>query len=600
MVSKLFTILVGPDTRLTYWRAFFTALAASILLSFAGVFDHSLWTPDEPRVAEVGREMLVNGEFVVPTLAGKPFLEKPPLYWWVMAGLYRLFGVSDGVARSTSAVAGILTLMLVFDVTRRIADPFAGVTATMVTATMAGFYNHFHRVVVDPWLALFVMAGYWGFVVASFCKMDSSEEKTVRPSPLGIFVVYLAGGLAFLVKGPIGPGLLVAPLVVAIPATKRWNFLRSWVHIPGLLIFLSLCLWWPLMLYLQGGKELLSSGFIIPNILYRIFPKAAPYYQGGHGHSFWYYLQCPSEIIPWLITLPAVGHWLWRKRWPPGWNEQALVFLGSIFPIGIILLSIPGTKRMLYLLPLYAPLGIVIGAWVATTSRTEYAKKIDRYTHIILFVFSALFVLGALVAGGMAYFGGAEFFPRFFHAALQAKPSASVFFLLFGSLLIAGIDLTIHGVRLWKSSSPGVGLICAWFTLIAFVFGGSLYYLLGDGIKNLHVMTRDLQAMRAFPPELIGYRLDQTTMGFIPYETGLVPRNITTPEKLNHSLQETPVGKVLMFEKVFSQLPRELRSRLQSLRCWHFADQRSYCLYEVIPPLVQKETPGEEDLLGYQ
>jgi len=148
--SKLIGSLVEKLTTLTNRQAFLVALAASLLISFTGVFDHALWTPDEPRDAEVGREMLMSGDFVVPTLAGKPFLEKPPLYWWAMAGMCHLFGVSDGVARSTSALAAVITLLLVFDVARRIANPFAGLMATIVTATMSGFYQHFHRVVVDP------------------------------------------------------------------------------------------------------------------------------------------------------------------------------------------------------------------------------------------------------------------------------------------------------------------------------------------------------------------------------------------------------------------------------------------------------------------
>jgi len=577
-ILKLIGSLVEKLTVLTNRQAFLVALAASLLISFTGVFDHALWTPDEPRDAEVGRELLVSGDFVVPTLAGKPFLEKPPLYWWAMAGMYHLFGVSDGVARSTSALAGVMTLLLVFDVARRIANPFAGLMATIVTATLSGFYHHFHRVVVDPWLALFVMLGYWGFVVAVFSKKDLDDGKAIKPSAWGIFVIYLAGGLAFLVKGPVGPGLVAVPLFVAALITRRWNFFRSWVHIPGIVIFLALCLWWPLMLYFRGGKELLFDGFIRPNVFGRISPAFGQYHEGGHRHPFWYYLQFPSEIIPWVIALPAVGHWLWRKCWPSEWNGPALFFLASIFPIGVILLSLPVTKRMLYLLPLFAPLGAVIGAWVAATAKREYSQKIDHATHVIMLMILALSVLATLVAMPVAYFGGASFFARF-HAVLQAKPSALMFFMLFGLLLIMSIGLTTYGMRLWKSGSPRVGLVSACLVFIFFVCGGSLFFRLGDGVKNLHYFTRDLQTMKATFPELIGYRLDETTMGVIPYDTGFVPKNIATSEELDRYIVTTPRGKLLVFEAVFPNLPDDVRSRLQVLRCWHLGDRRAYCLY---------------------
>jgi len=577
-ILKLIGRLVEKLTTLTNRQAFSVAFAASLLISFTGVFDHALWTPDEPRDAEIGREMLVSGDFVVPNLAGKPFLEKPPLYWWAMAGMYHLFGVSDGVARSTSALAAVMTLLLVFDVARRIADPFAGLMATIVTATMSGFYLHFHRVVVDPWLALFVMLGYWGFVVAVFRKKNLGEGKTLKPSALGIFVIYLASGLAFLVKGPVGPGLVVVPLVVAIMATRRWNFFRSWTHVPGILVCLALCLWWPLMLYMRGGNGFLFDGFVFPNIFDRIFPAFGQYHKGGHAHPFWYYLQFPSEIIPWVITLPAVGHWLWRKRWPSEWNGPALVCLASLFPIGAILLSIPGTKRMLYLLPLFAPLGVVVGAWVAAIAKREYSQKIDHSTHVIMLIILALAALATSVAMLVAYFSGAGFFARF-HAVLQAKPSASMFFMLFGVLVFTAIGSTTYGMRLWEKGSPRVVLVCACLAFIFFVCGGSLFFRMGDGIKNLHYLTRDLQTMKAISPELIGYRLDETTMGIIPYDTGFVPKNITTPEALDRYLVTTPRGKLIMFERNFPNLPEEVRSRVQVLRCWHFGDHRSYCLY---------------------
>jgi len=380
-LSKPVAILTDPETVWTCRQAFFTAFAVAILISFTGVFDHSLWSPDEPRVAEIGREMLANRDLIVPTLAGKPFLEKPPLYWWVMTGLYHLFGVSDGVARTTSAIAGTLVLLLTFDVTRRVANPFAGLMATLVAATMGGFYNHFHRVVVDPWLAFFVMLGYWGFVVAAFRNQDQGEGQTAKPSALGIAVIYLAGGFAFLTKGPVGPALLAGPMVLAIIARRQWSFFRSWMHMPAVLIFLTLCLAWPVMLYQRGGKEFLD-GFVIQNGLYRFLPQREGVYMGGHKHPLWYYLSAfPGEIAPWLIALPAVGYWLGGKRWPQEWNRSALVFLASIFPVGLILLSIPGAKRHLYLLPLIAPLAATIGAWIAATVSEHQAPPLSSAPH---------------------------------------------------------------------------------------------------------------------------------------------------------------------------------------------------------------------------
>ncbi|MGO8704063.1 MAG: ArnT family glycosyltransferase, partial [Candidatus Brocadiia bacterium] len=247
--------------RWTTARAFWVAAVAAALISFAGVFDHALWTPDEPRDAEVGREMAVSGDYIVPTLAEAPFLEKPPLAWWAMSGLYKLFGVSDGVARMSSALAGLLTLLLVFDLVRRVADPFAGLMATLATGCLSGFYYEYHRVIVDPWLSLFVMLGYWAYVLAMFppreddsIRNPQSAIRNPSPCPWAILILYLAGGLSFLAKGPVGPGLIAGPIIVSILWNRQWNFFRSWMHAPAALIFLALCALWPWLLYRSGGR----------------------------------------------------------------------------------------------------------------------------------------------------------------------------------------------------------------------------------------------------------------------------------------------------------------------------------------------------------
>ena len=72
-----------------------------------------------------------------------------------------------------------------------------------------------------------------------------------------------------------------------------------------------------------------------------------------------------------LLFVPAAAAWLWRGEAPPGWRMPALRFLAWVFPIGVLLLSIPGTKRGLYLLPFEPPLAVAIGAWIAAAARAD-------------------------------------------------------------------------------------------------------------------------------------------------------------------------------------------------------------------------------------
>ena len=81
-------------------RPLLVAAVFAAVAAFAGVHGHSLWSPDEPREAEMSREMLESGFSAMPTLGGEPFLEKPPLFFWLAAASYSVFGVNEAKWRA--------------------------------------------------------------------------------------------------------------------------------------------------------------------------------------------------------------------------------------------------------------------------------------------------------------------------------------------------------------------------------------------------------------------------------------------------------------------------------------------------------------------
>lgn len=557
--------------------AFLLATFVAVVISFTGTFDHALWTPDEPRVAGIGREMLVNKDFIVPTLGDEPFLEKPPLYWWGMSILYSIFGVSDGVARLTSTLAGICMLLLVFDAGRRASDSLGGLFAAGVVASTAGFYHHFHRVIVDPWLALFIMLGYWAFAVYAFPKEGKTGE---RKSSRYIFLVYLAGGLAFLTKGPVGPILLAGPILIALVLNKSWDFLRSWIHVPGITIFFALCAFWPAMLYLRGGWEL-ADGLLVNNIIGRFLPGGEGLAYGAHKNPFWFYIPaCLTEPLPWTLALPAVIISLWRKRFPKEWHHDALIFWALIFPVGVLLLSIPGTKRNLYLLPLLPPLGIVVGAWLRKVVRDIGLSRFDGYILYALFFFISIVIATFLVIVPLLRRLSERYGSMFPEGIEWTMPSGWVFWGWYALLLAAGVGLIVLGVHYIKCAPQRIGLICVVMAITFFVAGGTLQYRLLDGFKNLHGMTEGLVKWDAFSPRLIGYRLDETTVALIPYDTGRTVKTIAEdPRSLKRIIEDTGAGNVLAIERHMEGLPQVVRRKLREVKRWVYSKHRIYVLF---------------------
>jgi 4-amino-4-deoxy-L-arabinose transferase-like glycosyltransferase len=563
------------------WRAAALALLVAVLISFTGIFDHALWTPDEPRDAEIGRAMLAEGDWVVPKLAGEPFLEKPPLYWWVMAGTYRVFGVSDGVARSVSALAGLLTLMLLFDLMRQVANSRAALAAVLIAGTTFGFHRHFHRAVVDPWLALFVMLGYWAFVVSAYRDRETPAG-AARPWAPGVVLLYVAGGLAFLVKGLIGPATIAAPVCAAILVERRWGYLRSWAHVTGLLLGGLLCAVWPLMLWQRGGWDLLKV-FVIDNLVYRVAPPDADagVYAGGHRQAAWYYLTVFIPMLaPWVLAAPAMVKWLKERRMPAAWDRRALIFLLCVFPVGALMLSVPGTKREVYLLPLYAPFAGVAAAWLAATALAEYRRPLDQWTQGTLIALLGL--VGA--ASGMVLFA-ADRLPavrRFAGEEFGTTPPvvwALVLLLMAGALWIG-----VAGLRRLLRGDHRAAMAAPWLAMLIACVGGTAIFLRADPPQNLHRMTAGLVELNAFATPVAGFRTDETTRGLVPFDTGRTLRDFRDPEDLARFMRENPSGKLLALERnAKDHLPQELRVRLSLIGKWSYGKRRVYCLYGFTP-----------------
>jgi 4-amino-4-deoxy-L-arabinose transferase-like glycosyltransferase len=553
------------------------ALGLSVLISFTGIFDHELIASDEIRVAEIGREVLINGNVLVLTLGGEAFMEHPPLYYWLISVAFRAFGVSDGAARLPSAIAGFLTLLLAFDLTRRMASAGSGLLTVLVLTTMWGFFRHAHRCMVDPLLSLCIMLGYWAFALAMFGEDSRNDNRSFLPAWALILVLYLAGALAFLTKGPIGVILLGSPLALAIIFWGRWDFLRSWAHLPGILILVTGCLIWPLLLYLYEGEALFKE-FVVHNILYRIIPDPE-HYTGGHEKPLWYYFpKLLKQIGPWLLTLPAAYFWVFRDKMPAHWNRSGLRFISIIFPLGLLLLSIPGTKREVYLMPLLAPLAIFIATWASAIATQETPARIARLTTTVFGTAPA--ILPALIALIIRVFALlltplGLLRPRADHKhCLASLPG----------LLRNWSTAAFSVANSFRTSTRAIPAFAGVIFMIALMINLFAWPVLGSG-RFLRPITVDLAALDALPPQLVGYKLHEEMRGALPFYTGLIVRNLQSPAEVSRYARENPSGLLLVGKKLPRDLSKDLFPYLKEIKTWEMAEGR-YVLYDFLsePP----------------
>ena len=176
-------------------------LAVSLLL-FLPKLSMPLLDPDEGLYAEIAREMVTRGDWVIPHVNGLPYLEKPPLYFWLTASTFRLFGPSEWATRLWSAISALGTVLLTWRIGRRLYGAQAGLLAGVVVATVVGNALYVRRASTDQLFVFCLTLAMYGFL--------RDAERPDRGRARFLFV-YVGAALGVLAKGFIG---LVFPVLI--------------------------------------------------------------------------------------------------------------------------------------------------------------------------------------------------------------------------------------------------------------------------------------------------------------------------------------------------------------------------------------------------
>lgn len=321
-------------------------LGLLLVVCFLGI-TRDLWTPDEPREAEISREMSLDPG-VVPTLNGRPFVEKPPLYYWTVAGVFALTGeASAPLARSVSIVSSFLTLLVVFLWGRREFSADVGLIAAVGLAASVQFMISSHWVLIDPMLMLFTTLAAWA----------GWELVQGRGGLARAFQLYLALTIALWIKGLIAPVLLGFGFVTYALWTRRLTAITSLRPVLGVASLLVATGVLAALIYFEEGGVAVREWLWVNHVQRFIDPEYT-----GHEQPFYYYLHTlPTAVFPWLIPLVDC---LRPSRWrddTSSWKPHK-VYLASLCLGMTVILSASATKRGIYLLPLLPPMLLLLAA----------------------------------------------------------------------------------------------------------------------------------------------------------------------------------------------------------------------------------------------
>ncbi|MDP9160905.1 MAG: glycosyltransferase family 39 protein [Acidobacteriota bacterium] len=325
-------------------------------LFFFGLGYFGLVGADEPRYAQVAREMFARHDWITPTLGGLPWLEKPVFYYWEAMLSYSVFGVSDWAARLPSAADATVLVVGIYLFLRRFCRGYE-LDGALITASSAAVIGFARAASTDMPLA--AMFGVAMLAWYAWCKGQSRKH-------LSLFYVFL--GFATLAKGPVAPFL--AGLIILIFSVTSRNAAAIWrtLWIPGILVFCVVTLPWYIAVQVRNPEFV--RVFFIEHNLARF---GTTLYH--HIQPFWYFVPVAiASLVPWIVievrALIRVAREWWTNKREPATSAGTLpVFLLIWFVVPIVFFSISKSKLPGYILPALPAASLLVVALVARTQR---------------------------------------------------------------------------------------------------------------------------------------------------------------------------------------------------------------------------------------
>jgi 4-amino-4-deoxy-L-arabinose transferase-like glycosyltransferase len=330
--------------------------------------------PDEPRYAWVARDMAETGDWVTPRLYGKPWFEKPPLYYWGAAVCFKLFGVSEAAARLPSAISALLATLAMAWLAWRVYGAETARWLLLLLPTTVGMIGFSHAAATDmPFSAMLTIAMVCAAVVIGLVPNESSgdgaqhaahpqgEPSIARRRWLALILFGFFLGLAVLAKGPAGIILCVGAVFFWALFIKQWRDALRLLHPAAISAFCLTALPW-YILCARRNPDFFRI-FIIEHNFKRFL---TPEFQ--HVQPFWFYVPVLlAAFLPWTAGMLAVFVDL------PSRSPLNIFFLSlGLFPVLFFTLSqskLPG-----YILPALPPLAWLLGRTVSLAAKWPHKK----------------------------------------------------------------------------------------------------------------------------------------------------------------------------------------------------------------------------------
>jgi len=556
--------LFSSQSRLTACLHCAALLLLASCILFINIGGWELCNPDEPRYAQVAREMLDTGNYIVPRLGAELYSKKPPLFFWLIALSSRYYGsVSAAAARLPSALAALGVLLITYLLGRKLYDPLTGFFAGLILFTGFEFFWLATRAHLDMTLTLWITLSQYLF----YCGYTSEKNKSLL-----YLLSFFSAGLSILTKGPVGLIIVLITIALFLSVKREFIKFKELQLGKGLLIAVGVVALWLIPACIMGGAEYMQNILIKANfgIIKNSFSHRAPF--------FFYLIYFPRDFLPWTIFIPSAVLYFWQQK-------RKGESLDILFPLvwflgGFIFLSCISSKRNIYLLPLYPATALMMAKFWCGTMGAKAAQPQNRLSGLFRFplylLFAALGLCGAFILiCSLCRFSFAEFI-------------SAVDFTIFPAALVL-CAAGCFGVMLVKRNTPVVLL----FYFVILLMSGSFFFTV---LKVLPARDEGKATRESFAkveqivgPEqpLLYFRIDPSLFYFLKRAPSPEIRDV---DKLIERLAAPGPVYCLMLERTYQKAPEALQRLVTKREEGDYGHDKYYLLLKqpVAPPSESK------------
>ncbi|MFL5741593.1 MAG: ArnT family glycosyltransferase [Flavisolibacter sp.] len=349
--------------------------AALLFLPFLGSVHLFDW--DEINFAEESREMLITHNYFVPQINFIAFWEKPPLFFWLQLACMKCFGVNEFAARFPNVVCGMITLLILFRLGRKLVNEQFGWTWIFVYVASLLPQMYFRSGIIDPWFNLFIFLSLFHLILYSDEKNEYHKKH--------ILLAGFFAGLAMMTKGPVAVLILALCYGVYQISTRFRNFIKPVDMILFILLSMVIGGIWFIALLMQGQGHVILNFF---QYQLRLLLTG----DATHGGPFYYhFLVLLIGCVP--AAALAILAMVRSRRNPVPVPLNFYRWMMILFWVVLLLFSIVRTKIVHYSSLCYIPLTFFAAHAFYTTSKNNRLPSWNRWLQFLITLVLALALL---------------------------------------------------------------------------------------------------------------------------------------------------------------------------------------------------------------